>query len=71
MSLVRIFGLVLLAVGVAMLVIGHNAREAPLEQLSQSLTGRYTNETQWYLFGGIAAVVAGGALALFGLGGRR
>jgi len=59
MPLVRIFGLVLLAIGIAMLVIGHSASEAPLEQLSQTLTGRYSRETQWYLFGRIAAVVAG------------
>lgn len=66
MPLVRILGLVLVALGIAMLVVGHNATQAPLEQLSETLTGRYSHETQWYLFGGIAAVVAGGALALFG-----
>ena len=66
MSLGRIVGLMLLAVGVALLVVGHNATEAPLERFSEALTGRYSHETQWYLIGGIAAIVAGGALALFG-----
>jgi len=66
MPLGRIVGLMLLAVGVALLVVGHNATGAPLERFSEALTGKYSHETQWYLFGGIAAVVAGGALALFG-----
>jgi hypothetical protein len=66
MPLGRIIGLVLLAVGVALVVVGHNASEAPLERLSETLTGRYSSETQWYLIGGVAAIVAGGALALFG-----
>ncbi len=66
MPLGRILGLIILAVGVALLVIGHNATQSPVEQLSESFLGRYTHETQWYLIGGIAAVVGGAALALFG-----
>ncbi len=69
MPLGRIAGLILLAVGVALLVIGHNASDSPMERLSEALTGRYSHETQWYLIGGIAAVVGGAGLALFG--GRR
>ncbi len=66
MPLGRIIGLALLALGVALLVVAHNATDSPIERLSETLTGRYSHETQWYLFGGIAAVVAGGALAVFG-----
>jgi hypothetical protein len=65
-ALPRVIGLMLLAIGVALLVIGHNESQSPLEQLSETLTGRYSHETVWYLIGGTAAVVGGGALALFG-----
>ena len=66
MPIGRIVGLMLLAVGVGLLVVGHNATEAPLERIGEALTGKYSHETQWYLFGGIAAAVAGVALSLFG-----
>jgi len=66
MTLGRIAGLMLLAVGVALLVVGHDATDSPVEQLSKTFTGRYSQDTLWYLIGGAAAIVGGGALALFG-----
>ncbi|MBI3517357.1 MAG: DUF3185 family protein [Proteobacteria bacterium] len=45
-------------------MVGHNAAEAPLERLSETLTGHSSHETQWYPLGGIATVVAGGARVL-------
>ena len=66
MSLSRIAGLVLVAVGVALLVMGHNATQSPAEELSKTFLGRYSHETVWYLVGGIAALVGGGVIALFG-----
>jgi len=66
----QILGLVVFAVGVAVLVAAYNSSNAPLEELSNELTGRFTDETMWYFAVGIAAVVGGGLLGMFG-GGRR
>ena len=66
MQINRIIGVVVFAVGVATLAFAFNAADAPMEQLSDTLTGRYTNETMWYFAVGIAAVVGGGLLATFG-----
>ena len=62
----RILGLVLLGVGVILLVVGVRSSEAPLDQLSSALTGRFTDRTIWYLVGGAAAAIGGGLLFLFG-----
>lgn len=66
----QILGLVIFAVGVALLVAAYNASNAPLEELSNELTGRFTDVTMWYFGIGIAAVVGGGLLGMF-KGGRR
>ncbi len=64
MPLTRIVGLVLVVAGVVLLVIGHNASQSAVDQLSRTFLGRYTNETVWYIVGGAAAIVAGALLAL-------
>jgi uncharacterized protein DUF3185 len=69
MSSGRIFGFILLAIGVTLLIFGLNASDSPADKLSDAVTGKYTDETMWYIVGGIAAAVAGGALVVFG-GGR-
>jgi LPXTG-motif cell wall-anchored protein len=38
--------------------------EAPTDQISNALTGRYTDSTMWYIIAGIAAVVGGGFLTV-------
>jgi hypothetical protein len=60
MSTLRIFGIVLLVVGVALLIVGMNASHSAADQVSNTFTGKFTDETAWYIFGG-------GAAALFGL----
>ena len=62
----RIIGFVVFAIGVALLGVGFNASDAPLERLSNTITGRYSDETMWYFAVGIAAAVGGGLLAAFG-----
>lgn len=62
----RVIGIVLLAIGLAFLVFGLNASNSVGEQISETVTGRYTDATMWYIIGGIAAVVGGGALMLLG-----
>lgn len=69
MSMPRILGLVLAVIGIGLLIVGLNASQSVVEQARETFTGRFSQVTTWYIIGGIAAIVAGGALALFG--GRR
>jgi hypothetical protein len=62
----QIAGAMVLVVGVVLLGFAWHASQAPLDQLSNALTGRFTNETMGYCIVGVAAVVGGGWLALAG-----
>ncbi len=62
----KIIGAVLFAVGAFLLVTGYNSTQAPVEELANTLTGRYSDNTMWYFAAGIAAIVGGGLLVLFG-----
>ena len=63
----RIFGLVLLVVGVILLGFGLNASHAPLERLSETFTGHFSDNTMLYLLAGaVAAVVGVGMMAFSG-----
>ena len=62
----RIIGLILVVVGIVLLVFGMNASQAPVDQVTQTFTGRFTQTTMTYLIIGIIAVVGGGLLALRG-----
>ena len=66
MNPMRILGIVLFIVGVVLLGFALNASEAPIDKLSNALTGTHTDRTMWYLVSGIAAAVGGALLALFG-----
>jgi drug/metabolite transporter (DMT)-like permease len=62
----QILGAIILVVGVIILGFAFNASDAPVERVSETLTGRYTDQTMLYfLIGGIAAV-GGGLLFAFG-----
>jgi uncharacterized membrane protein len=62
----RIIGIALIALGAVLLYFGYNASQAPVEQLSETLTGRFTDRTMLYLVGGGVAAVLGLLLAVFG-----
>ena len=66
MNAARILGLVLVAIGIVLLVIGINATQSTGEQFRESFTGKFSQNTTWYIIGGIAGIVGGGALALWG-----
>ena len=65
MSTGKILGVVLLVVGVMLLFFGWQSSESVGNQITESLTGRFTDETMWYLVGGAAAAVAGAFLTFF------
>jgi hypothetical protein len=66
MKPIQIVGVAGLAVGAILLGFAYHASNAPLDQLSETLTGRFTDRTMWYLVLGGAAAVAGVLLAVFG-----
>lgn len=67
----RIFGLALLIVGVALLVIGMNSSHSMADQVSNSFMGRFTEHTLWYIVGGIVTGLVGLTMLLFGLRGKN
>jgi drug/metabolite transporter (DMT)-like permease len=62
----QILGAVALVIGLVLLVFAYNASTAPMEQVSEVLTGRYSGQTMWYLILGMAAAVGGVLLIAFG-----
>ena len=66
MSPMRILGVVAFVVGAIFLGFGFNASRAPVDQVANALTGRYTDHTMWYLIAGGALLVAGAVATLFG-----
>jgi len=65
-NLSRPVGAAILVLGVVLLVFAFNASNAPVDQIANSLTGRYTDQTMTYLLSGIAAAVIGAGLLFSG-----
>ena len=66
MRMTQILGAVALVIGLVLLGFAYQASNAPMEQVSEAITGRYTNQTMWYLILGIATAVGGVLLLAFG-----
>lgn len=66
MSLSQIAGYVGLAVGAILLFFAWRSSNAPIDQLAEAATGRFTQTTMLYLVGGGGLAIAGVALLLFG-----
>jgi len=58
----KILGLVILAVGVVLIYFGWQGSESISDQVSEAVTGRFTDETMIYIVGGIVAAIIGGFL---------
>lgn len=67
--MLRIIGLVVLAVGIMLLIFGYNASQSVTEQTMETVTGRFTQTTTQYIIGGVAAVIGG--LSLIAFGGKK
>ena len=61
----KLIGVVLLVVGIALLYFGYQSTQSVGNQLTEAVTGRFTDETMWYLIGGAAASAAGAFLLFF------
>jgi uncharacterized membrane protein YidH (DUF202 family) len=66
MSPKRTIGIVLLILGIILIVVGLNASHSFADQLSNTFTGKFTDSTAWYIYGGLAAAIAGACLTLLG-----
>lgn len=62
----RLLGIVLLVVGLILLGFGLNASDSVADSVSEGFTGRFTDQTMWYIIGGGALAIAGAAVALTG-----
>lgn len=60
----RVLGIVLLVVGAILLFFGYNASQSLGDQVTESFTGKFTDETMWYIISGAASVVVGAVLTL-------
>ena len=61
----------MLVTGAALLIIGMNSSHSMADQLSNTFTGRFTDNTQWYIVGGIVTGIAGVAMMFFGPRGKN
>lgn len=59
MNAQKLLGLVLLVVGLILLFFGWNASQSLGEEFTETLTGRFTDETMWYLIGGAVMSIVG------------
>jgi Protein of unknown function (DUF3185) len=65
----RVFGLVVLVLGLVIFFMGINATHSVADTVKEGVTGKFTDSTTWYILSGAALAVIGGAVAFFG-GGR-
>ena len=59
MSQRKILGTAFLVFGVVLLYFGVNASNAPVEEISEALTGQYTDQTMVFLIGGAVSAAIG------------
>jgi len=55
----RIVGIVLLVVGIILLYFSYEASQSLASSVSEVATNEPTDNTIWYLIGGVAAVIIG------------
>ncbi len=60
----KVLGIALLVIGVILLVFGYNASQSLGEQMAESFTGRFSDQTMWYIIAGAVSVVVGAVLTL-------
>lgn len=60
----RVVGLAIFVVGLVLLIFGISSTNKVKEKVVESVQGRYTETTMWYIIGGSLLIVIGGGLAL-------
>jgi drug/metabolite transporter (DMT)-like permease len=64
MTMYRSLGIALAIAGIVFLVMGINATDSAVERVSETFTGKFTDQTIWYIAGGLAALIGGSVLAV-------
>lgn len=67
----RILALVLLIVGLILLFFAYQSSQSLGDQVSEAVTGRFTDSTTWFLILGAASAVAGVGMLMFGKSARN
>jgi len=67
----RIIGLILLIVGIGLLIVGMNASHSLTDQVSNTFSGHFTDQTTWYILGGIALGAVGAVMLVISGGGKH
>lgn len=62
----KILGIILLVVGLILLFFAYQSSQSVGDQVTEAVTGRFTDSTTWYLILGAASAVGGAGLLLFG-----
>jgi hypothetical protein len=70
MSISRVLGVLLLIAGIVLIIMGIVASRSLADNLSTVFRGRLTNQTLWFIIGGVASAALGLLLTL-GVVGRR
>lgn len=60
----RLIGIGLIAVALVLFYFGYQSSQSVGDQIHETFTGRFTDATTWLFIGGVAAIMAGGALIL-------
>lgn len=55
----KLIAIVLLALGAFLLYMGYQSSQGLDDQVSEALTGNFTDQTIWYLIGGGISAIAG------------
>ena len=63
MSSHKLIGLVLLAVGIVLLVMGYNASQSVGSQFREAFSGTMSDRTMMFYLGGAVLIAVGGYLA--------
>ncbi len=61
----KVAALVLIVVGAILMYFGYSASQSAFETLTETVTGRFSDQTTMYLVGGAACAVIGVGLMLF------
>ena len=62
----KVLALVLIVVGLILLFFAYQSSQSLGDQVTEAVTGRFTDSTIWFLILGAASAVAGVGMLIFG-----